>query len=524
MIRVALYLILVGLLAYGVVLLADQPGNVVIVWHGLRIETSLMVWGAGVLAAVAVFALLWSLLRALITSPFALRRHLRHRRGVRAYHAISHGLIAIGSGDIAAAQKHSAEVNRLTPGEPLALLLTAQSAQLAGDRDAAERTFRAMAGRADTKTIGLHGLFVEARRRNDHAGALAYAEEATRVVPSLGWAGRAVLEARTKDGDWAGALTLLERNSATLDKATYSRQRAVLLTARALAIEDSDRDTAKAFVLEAQKLAPTLVPTAALAARLVAEGGQQRWANRIIDKAWRANPHPELAQAYSELRSGDAARDRLKRIEALAKKVLGHIEGHVEGDLAVVRAALDTKDFAKARSILAPYLQAPTKRIALLMAELERADGNDEGRAREWTARAVHAAPDPVWIADGYVSDRWLPASPVTGRIDAFEWRVPLTGTLGAPVIEPEPPIAAPAEITATPPLEHEAKSETKRDITPDAPPALRPAQIKLDAKTEPKLEPVIPLVHAPDDPGPDAVEETEAPAEQDGGWRKIFG
>jgi len=34
----------------------------------------------------------------------------------------------------------------------------------------------------------------------------------------------------------------------------------------------------------------------------------------------------------------------------------------------------------------------------------------------------------------------------------------------------------------------------------------------------------VIPLVHAPDDPGPDSVEESETPAGQDnGGWRKIF-
>ena len=46
------------------------------------------------------------------------------------------------------------------------------------------------------------------------------------------------------------------------------------------------------------------------------------------------------------------------------------------------------------------------------MAELERAEHNDEGRAREWIARAVHAAPDPTWTADGHVSDRWLPASP----------------------------------------------------------------------------------------------------------------
>src|SRR5262249_28409278 len=34
--------------------------------------------------------------------------------------------------------------------------------------------------------------------------------------------------------------------------------------------------------------------------------------------------------------------------------------------------------------------------------------------------------PDPAWTADGHVSVKWLPVSPVTGRLDAFQWRVPL--------------------------------------------------------------------------------------------------
>src|SRR5579863_5129748 len=519
MIRIVLFLLIVGALSLGVAWLADRPGDVIIVWQGLRIETSLLVLGAGLVAALVVLVLLWSLIRAILRSPRLLSRHLRHRRGERAYEAISNGLIAVGAGDIAAAQKHAAAVNRLTPAEPLALLLNAQSAQLAGDREGAERTFRAMASRPDTKPLGLHGLFVEAHRRNDPVSARAYAEEAARTAPSLGWASRAVLEARCKDGDWAGALALLEANARTLARDVYRRQRAVLLTAHAHALEDSDHDRAKELALEAQKLAPTLVPAASLAARLLAEGGQLRKAARVIDKAWRANPHPELAQTYSELRSGDSARDRLKRIEALAAKV----PGHVEGALAIARAALSAQEFAKARTALAPYLAAPTKRIALLMAELERAERNDEGRAREWLARAVHA-PDPAWTADGHVSDRWLPASPVTGRLDALEWRVPLTGMAGAPAIQPEPAPPSPAEISAAPaPGTAEppsAEVDRRRERTPFKP------ELKLEADPEPKPEPIIPLVHAPDDPGPEAAEEREMPAAEDngGGWRKIFG
>ena len=522
MIRVVFFLVAVGFVALGVAWLADRPGDVVIIWQGLRIKTSLMVLIEAVLAAMAVLALIWIVVRIIATTPFAFRRHWHRRRGERAYDAISRGLIAVGSGDLEAARKHSAEVQRIAPTEPLALLLAAQSAQLAGDREAADSAFRAMASRTDTKGLGLHGLFVEARRRNDHLSAQAFAEEAARISPSLDWAGKAVLEARCMTGDWSGALTLLERGKRRLDKAAYRRQRAVMLTARALAAEEADRDSAKADALEAAKLAPTFVPAAAVAGRMLAEGGQLAKAARVIEKAWRAHPHPDLAQVFSDLRFGDAARDRLKRIEGLAKKV----PGHIESALALARAAIDAQDFAKARAALSSFLAAPTKRVALLMAELERAERNDEGRAREWIARALHAVPDPTWTADGHVSSRWLPASP-SGRLDAFEWRVPITDVVGAaPIIEPE---ATPrAQFSDTSANEQkpdgvapaQEKAEAPRAVAEPAalPPSRRAGQ------PEAKADAVIPLVRAPDDPGPEVVEESEPKAEQQtGGWRKMF-
>ena len=363
-------------------------------------------------------------------------------------------------------------------------------------------------------------LDIEAQRRDDPASARAYAEEAARTSPALAWAGKAVLEFRCATGDWAGALALLERNKRALDKASYRRQRAVMLTARALTVEETDRDSAKLFALEAAKLAPELVPAAALAGRMLAEGGELRRASRIIDKAWRANPHPDLARTYADLRFGDAARDRLRRIENLAKKA----PGHLESALALGRAALDAREFAKARAALTPCLAAPTRRVALLMAALERTERGDEGRAREWVARALNAAPDPAWTDDGYVSDRWLPVSPVTGRLDAFEWRVPLAGIVNAaaPVIEPEPAVLAPvpAPVRESAALPAQSAAEPPASAAEPAPaPARRGVR-----RSRPKPEAVIPLVHAPDDPGPEAVQESEPNADtQNGSWRKLF-
>jgi len=170
-----------------------------------------------------------------------------------------------------------------------------------------------------------------------------------------------------------------------------------------------------------------------------------------------------------------------------------------------------------------------------LMAELERAERNDEGRAREWIARAVHAAPDPAWTADGHVSDRWLPVSPVSGRLDAFEWRVPLAGIASAAaVINPQPSAAAPVAAASEPRSDSARIAHDKEaGIIADAkaaipvaaaePVAVPPSQ-RRGRPSKPKPEAVIPLVHAPDDPGPDAIEEIEPPGEpENAGWRKIF-
>jgi len=97
-----------------------------------------------------------------------------------------------------------------------------------------------------------------------------------------------------------------------------------------------------------------------------------------------------------------------------------------QSDPAVAIAAIEAHDWQEAREALAPYLEdRPPARICALMASIEASEG-DRGREREWLARGLRAPRDRAWIANGYVSDRWLPVSPVTGAVDAFEWKAPV--------------------------------------------------------------------------------------------------
>ena len=417
--------------------------------------------------------------------------------------------------------------------------------------------------------MGLRGLFIEAQRADDAVAAVGIAEEALRLSPSSTWASHAVLGFRCARGDWSGALAILDNNLASglIDKSAYRRQRGVLLTARALELETVDRDLSREAVMEAIKLVPTLVPAAVLAARYQSEAHQTRRAMRIVEAAWLAHPHPDLADAYAHVKLGDSARQRLVRVETLAAKA----PGHLEGALAVARAAIDASEFARAREALAPFVAAPTQRVAMLMAEIERTEHGDSGKARAWTLRAVRALHDPVWTADGYVSDRWRPVSPVSGRLDAFQWQMTLSALpsdknaavesspfeeamLAAPPSLPrveisgknsvEPPREPEAELTmpaaqdnspAKPVVLESAPVSAPSPPPTEAVPAAAPPLFRsradipkvADRPAGPAIPAVIPIVRAPDDPGvddepaSDEFGEQIAPAQgQMGGWR----
>src|SRR6202171_4265962 len=380
MYRIILFLGLIALAAAGAAWIADQTGEFALSWGGWRVETSLPVFALALGVIVVAAMMLWAMLRGLWRTPERIRRSRRERRHARGRQAITQGLLAIGHGDSSAARAHAEVARKHAAHDPLALLLHAQSAQLDGDREGAQRAFRAMAEREDTRLLGLRGLFIEAQRADDPVAAVMIAEEALKLAPASTWASQAVLGFRCAKGDWSGALTILDTNLASglIDRLAYRRQRGVLLTARALELENVDRDLSRESVMEAIKLAPTLVPAAVLASKYQSEAHQIRRSMRIVEAAWLAQPHPDLADAYAHVKLGDSARQRLVRIETLAAKA----PGHLESALAIARAAIDATEYTRAREALAPFTETPTQRVAMLMAEIEHTEHGDSGRAR----------------------------------------------------------------------------------------------------------------------------------------------
>jgi HemY protein len=166
----------------------------------------------------------------------------------------------------------------------------------------------------------------------------------------------------------------------------------------------------------------------------------------------------------------------------------------------------------------------------MLVARLAEMEG-DEGRSREWTTRALHARRDPAWTADGVVSDRWMPVSPASGRLDAFQWRAPLA-EIGGHVIESggtPAAIEAPPTVPPAPKPATSAPAPLPGSSAPELPQAEAPpadAGSVRPSPAAPAFGGVVPLVHAPDDPGPAAEPPAEptadAPAPATNGWDRL--
>ncbi len=535
MTRIVIFLLVILALAVGIDWLASRPGTVVVEWQGYVLETS-------VLRAVAIVALVfgtalfvWSTLRWVWTSPALLGRLLHRRREKRGLDALSGGIIAIGAGDRALAVRYAGQARKALPNEPLTHLLRAQTAHLTGDRATARRIFEAMLASPDTELLGLRGLFMEAQREHDAEACRQFAERALKLNSRLEWPVEALFDIQTRAGDWQGALETLAigRRNKLVDKTVADRRRAVLLTAQAQAVEDTEAEKALTLALEAHRLAPNLVPAAAIAGRVLASKGNTPRAARVLLKTWRIAPHPDLAAAYAYARPGDSPRDRLNRVRHLARLT----PQDNEGPIALAITAIEAREWDEARKALEPLLaNRLTQRICTLMARIEGEQHGHAGRVREWLARAVNAPRDPVWTADGMTSEHWAPLSPVTKTLDAFRWHAPVevgeepTAALRAAKVEAlvglgagsepaiahdtgKPAIAYPAAQTIAP-VERPSLVARARSVLPSAAPgAVRPAEVPKTLQTVPVTGPAARQSAAP--PTNSRTADADAPKER---------
>lgn len=425
MIRAALLVFVLALIALAAAWFADHPGAVAIDWGVWRIETTAGVAVAAVALLAVIAALLYRAWRWLRTSPRRLRERQEHQRRLQGYRALTRGMVAVAAGDADESQRLAKRAEALLEEPPLTLLLSAQAAQLNGDERAAEKYFQAMLANSELEFLGLRGLLSAELRRGDTAAALEHARRAYRLRPGSEWIQSTLLELQLGQHQWKQAEALLTDSAKrrSTPEATIRRRRAILLLEQAADIERTgDRASAAALAERAHHAAPEFVPAAVAAARLQNAIGKPKRALHVLETAWRQTPHPDLAAELLALWPQESPARRFARVQ----QFVASPPGHTEGALTLARAAIDAGEWTQARRALEGLGSGPLEvRVCRLWAELEDAEHGPGPAARDWLLRAADAPADPAWTCTrcaGHVP-LWQPTCPHCGGFDTLQWR-----------------------------------------------------------------------------------------------------
>ena len=421
-----------GLLILAAILLAIAfglgalPGQIGATFGTWTVQAPLpLVLVAGVILFIILYALV-RLFALLVSTPgrFGRSRHERHiRQGDR---AVIRAFAALAAADPRAAQRESQRARRLLPNAPMALLVSAEAARLAGNPEDSEANYRALAEQPDAAFLGLRGLLRQALDARDWTLAADLARRAELAHPGAAWlrTERARLALRT--GSWAEALALSGPEA----------PRAVMATAAAEAATDPIQ--ALRLAKDAFAADPKLAPAALAYATKLRAGREARKAEKVIEKAWAAAPHPELATFYLE-----PVTDPLERVRE-AERLVSFNKTSAESLLLLAQTNLAANLTGEARRNAQAALAAglDQRRLWVLKADIEDADAAQGGgeaaamAAHDALRRSQSARPDPRWRCTtcGAEPGAWHAACPSCGTVGRMQWTdktVPASGVNG---------------------------------------------------------------------------------------------
>ncbi|KIC49764.1 heme biosynthesis HemY N-terminal domain-containing protein [Tateyamaria sp. ANG-S1] len=442
LVKIIIFVVAVAALALGAGWLLESEGGIQIVVAGKEYTLGPL---QSVIALVALVFAVWVLLKllGLVIAVWhflngddtAISRFFERRKYAKGFDALAEGMMALASGEARTALAKAEKADRYLDRPELTNLLTAQAAEMAGDRKKAEETYRKLVTNDATRFVGVRGIMKQKLADGDTDTALQLAEKAFAIKPKHEETQDILLKLQADKEDWTGARATLSAKlkHGNLPRDVHKRRDAVLALSEARKVlEEDETIEAREAAIEANRLSPDLIPAAVMAAQGYIEKGQKRYATRVLKKAWDAQPHPDLAAAYAEIEPKETSTDRLKRFTALTKTKAEH----PETKMLLSELHIAAEDFPAARRALGDLAETdPTTRSLTLMAAIERGEGASDAVVQGWLARAVTAPRGPQWVCDNCqnIMPAWAPTCSNCSAFDTLTWKRPPNAELSLP-------------------------------------------------------------------------------------------
>ena len=454
--KILLFVVAIAALTLGAGYLMESSGGVMITVAGVEYSlTPLM----SVIAFAALLVVLWlflklvsllvAVLKFLNGDETAISRYFDRSRERRGYQALTEGMMALASGEGRVAMDKARRAERLLRKPELTNLITAQAAEVTGDKRKAEAVYKRLLQDETTRFVGVRGLMKQKLADGQTDTALKLAETAFALKPRHEETQDLLLQLQAEKKDWAGARKTLNAKlkHGSLPRDVHKRRDAVLALSEAKDVVDEDSDIqVREAAIDANKMSPDLVPAAVMAAHSYIEKGKPRYATRVIKKAWEAQPHPDLAAAYAAIQPDETTAERIKRFEAMTKTT----QDHAETKMVMAELQIAAEDFPAARRALGDLWETDaTARNLTIMAAIERGEGADDTVVKGWLARAVTASRGPQWVCENChnIHSEWVPVCDNCQGFDTLSWKTPpASEAVNAPGMEMLPLIVGAIE------------------------------------------------------------------------------
>ena len=359
----------------------------------MSIQTGLALVIVLMLGGLIAFA--WWIISGIFVLPGKIGRSRRSSRTRKANAALTEGLLAAEAGDAAAALKLASKAVKHAEDERLKLLLEARAAEANDDWASAERAWSQLTRLPGGQLAGLRGSAAAAAERGDRATAESRALEALELKSTADWPFNSLFDLQVSRGEWERALETLSigEKRGMIAGDSLRRRRAVLLTALAVSQPHDRKQEAQKALAEALRAAPAFPPAAWHGARHLMIDGKTKAAQGVLELAWKARPHPALAQLSRRLVPQDKAESISARLQAMVETYPAHRESRILS----AELAMDQADWVDAIRLLALLVEEnPTARLCLLMERALRGFGDAE-EADRWGRMAASASREADW-------------------------------------------------------------------------------------------------------------------------------
>ncbi len=434
LLRIIFFICAIALITFGIAFVIETGGEV-------RVSVASMEYSFSPLVAVMIVLLLlafvWLAIYALglMSAVFhffngdetAISRYFNQNREKRGFDALADGMVSLAAGEGKTALSQVSKAEKMLNRPELTNLINAQAAEMSGDATKALKYYKRLLENDRTRFVGVRGLMKQKLAEGDTDTAMKLAQKAFALHPAHEDTQNLLFEMQSDASDWSGArntiITKVRKGS--LPKDVGRRREAVLELADAKGkLDAGDVEAGKTAALNANKLAPTLVPAAVLAAEMQTLSGNKSSAAKILKKAWARNPHPELAAAFAEIEEDETSTQRQKRFNALTRVNADN----AETKLLKAELALADEDFPAARRTLGNLHETdPTARSLSIMAAIHRGEGAGDEVVRGWLNKALTASRGPQWICGSCnkIHHAWAPKCDNCNAFDSMEWKSP---------------------------------------------------------------------------------------------------